>query len=275
MIDFLHRIAGACVGGLTRIAGAMSPQLVLMLHALAIAGVVVAVYGLVSDQARIRRRKNRMIARLLEIRIFQSDPIAVFGSFRRVLAEIVAYVAASAKPLLILIPVMVLWIAQLAAWFEWRPLAPGEIAVVSVALKPGTSPVAQPASLEAPDGIAVETPAFRSLATNEVSWRIRALHAGHGALRCTAAAFTAQKDVVAGAALAKVSPKKTGGAFWSRVLWPAEEALGKDAPFSEIRIAYPERSLRFFGREVNWLVALLIASFALALVVRKPFRVEF
>ncbi|MEO6788199.1 MAG: hypothetical protein ABI318_18905 [Chthoniobacteraceae bacterium] len=275
MIDFLHRIAGVLVGGLTRAASAMPPQLVLMLHALAIAALVVAVYGLVSNQPRILRRKNRMIARLLEIRMFQSDPLAVLGSFRRVLVEIVAYVAASARPLLILVPVMVLWIAQLAVWFEWRPLAPGESAVVSISLKSGISPVAQPASLETPDGIAVETPAFRSVATNEVSWRIRAIHAGRGELRCTAAAFTAQKDVVAGSALEKVSPKKVGGAFWSRVLWPAEKSLEKDAPFSEIRIAYPDRSLRFFGWKVNWLVALLIASFALALVVKRPFRVEF
>ena len=275
MIDFLHRIAGMVVGGLTRAVAGLSPLFVLLIHALAIAVLVVVVYGLVSDQPRIRRRKNRMIARLLEIRLFQSDPIAVFGSFRRVLIEIAAYIVVSLVPLLVLLPVMVLWIAQLAMWFEWRPLAPGETAVVTVALKQGVSPLAQPAMLETPDAFSVETPAFRSLATNEVSWRIRAQHPGAGAMRCRAAGFTTEKDVVAGAGFARVSPRRDGEGFWTRLLWPAEPALPNDAPVSEIRVAYPDRALRLLGWEVNWLVALLLASIVLALVLRKPFRVEF
>jgi hypothetical protein len=182
---------------------------------------------------------------------------------------------ASLKPLLFLVPVVLVWIAHLAGWFEWRPLLPGEATLVTLKLKPGVSPVAQPASLEAPGGFAVETPAFRSLATNEISWRIRALQPARGDLHCDAADFHEHKEVVVDTALAPVSPKRVGDGFWSRVLYPWEPALAKDSPFSEIRIDYPRRSLKFFGFEINWLVALLIGSIALALVVKKPFRVEF
>jgi hypothetical protein len=275
MIDSVNRFANAVVSGLTGLVKGLPPSVVLMVHALAIAVIAVAVYALVSNQRVIKARKNRMIARLLEIRLFHEDPIAVLGSFRRVLTGIVAYMGASLKPLLFLIPVVLVWVAHLAGWFEWRPLLPGEASVVTLKLKPGVSPLGQPASLEAPVGFAVETPAFRSLATNEVSWRIRALQAGGGSLRCSAAASTTDKDVVANTALAKVSPKRVGDGFWSRVLWPWEPPLAKDSPFSEIRIDYPRRSLKFFGFEINWLVALLIGSIALALVVKKPFRVEF
>ena len=271
----VNRLANAVVGGLTRLVQGLPPSLVLMVHALAIAVIAVGVYALVSNQRVIKQRKNRMIARLLEIRLFHEDPIAVLGSFGRVLAGIAAYMGASLKPLLFLVPVILVWIAHLAGWFEWRPLAPGEAAIVTLKLNPGVSPVAAPASLEAPFGFEVETPAFRSLATNEISWRIRAVRASHGSLRCNAAASTANKTIVADTALAEVSPQRVGDAFWSRVLWPWEPALEKGSAFSEIRIDYPRRSLKFFGWEINWLVALLIASIAFALVVKKPFRVEF
>ena len=275
MKNSVNRFANAVVGGLTALVQGLPPSVVLMVHALAIAVIAVTVYALVSNQRIIKQRKNRMIARLLEIRLFHEDPIAVLGSFRRVLGGILSYMGASLKPLLILVPVILVWVAHLAGWFEWRPLAPGEAAVVTLKLNPGVSPVAQPASLEAPAGFAVETPAFRSLAINEISWRIRAQQPGRGALHLTAAASTAEKEIVAGTTLAKVSPEKVRDGFWSRVLSPWEPSLGKDSPFSEIRIAYPRRTLKFFGWEINWLVALLIGSIVLALVVKKPFGVEF
>jgi hypothetical protein len=275
MMEPVNRFANAVVGGLTGLVHWLPPSVVLMVHALAIAVLAVVVYALVSNQRVIKERKNRMIARLLEIRLFHEDPIAVLGSFRRVLSGIVAYMGASLKPLIFLLPVVLVWIAHLAGWFEWRPLVPGEATLVTLKLKPGVSPVAQPASLEAPAGFAVETPAFRSLATNEISWRIRALQTAGGDLHCDAADLHEHKEVVANTALAKVSPKRTSDGFWSQVLYPWEPPLAKDSPFSEIRIDYPRRSLKFFGFEINWLVALLIGSIALALVVKKPFRVEF
>jgi hypothetical protein len=179
------------------------------------------------------------------------------------------------KPLVILLPVVVLWIGQLAGWFEWRPLAKGESVVVSVKLKEGVSPVAQPATLQVPGEFVVETPAFRSVHSNEVAWRVKAVQPGSGAMQCTSGAVTVEKEITASASLKKVSTKRVENRFWDRVLFPGEESLAKDSPISEVRVDYPRRSLRFFGYEVNWLVAIFFASIAFALVVKKPFGVEF
>ena len=73
----------------------------------------------------------------------------------------------------------------------------------------------------------------------------------------------------------KVSPKRVENRFWDRVLFPAEESLPKDSAIAEVRVDYPRRSLKFFGHEINWLVAIFIASIVFALVVKRPFRVEF
>jgi hypothetical protein len=275
MMDGVNRFTGALVGGVNGLLGGTSPAVVLLVHSLLIAVLAVAVYALVSNQRTIKTTRNRMIARLLEIRLFGDDPISVLASFRRVLTATAFYIGASLKPLLVLLPVVVLWIGQLAGWFEWRPLAKGESAVVSMKLKEGISPVAQPVTLRVPADFLVETPAFRSVHTNEVAWRVKAIQPGSGMMECGTVDATVEKEITASSALKKVSPKRTEDRFWDRVLFPGEDALAKDSPISEVRVDYPRRSLRFFGHEINWLVAIFVASIAFALVVKRPFRVEF
>ncbi len=275
MIDGVNRVAGALVGGVNRLLGSASPAVVLLVHSLVIALLAVAVYALVSNQRGIRAARNRMLARLLEIRLFRDDPVSVLGSFRRVLAATGIYIAASLKPLLVLVPVVVLWIGQLAGWFEWRPLAKGESVVVSMKLRDGVSPLAQPALLEVPPGFVVETPAFRSVHTNEVAWRVKAIEAGNGVMQCSAGAAVVGKEIVAGGSLERVSPKRVGDRFWDRVLYPGEESLSAAVPVAEVRVDFPRRSLRFFGHEINWVFAIFLASIAFALVVKRPFGVEF
>lgn len=275
MMDGVNRLAGALVGGVNALLGGASPAVVLLVHSLLIAVLAVAVYALVSNQRTIKTTRNRMIARLLEIRLFGDDPISVLGSFRRVLTATGLYIGASLKPLLLLLPIVVLWIGQLAGWFEWRPLAGGESVVVTMKLEEGVSPVAQPATLQVPAEFVVETPAFRSVHSNEVAWRVKALRAGRGMMQLNSGAATAEKEITASASMKKVSPKRVENRFWDRVLFPGEESLSKDSPISEVRVDYPRRSLNFFGWEINWLVALFVASIGFALLVKRPFRVEF
>lgn len=275
MMDGLNRFTGALVGGVNGLLGGASPAVVLLVHSLLIAVLTVAVYALVSNQRTIRTTRNRMIARLLEIRLFGDDPISVLGSFRRVLTATGIYIVASLKPLLLLLPIVVLWIGQLSGWFEWRPLEKGESVVVSMKLREGISPVAQPATLQVPGEFVVETPAFRSVHRNEVAWRVKAVQAGGGIMRCSAGDAMVEKEITASASMKKVSPKRVENRFWDRVLFPGEESLAKDSPISEVRVDYPRRSVRFFGHEINWLVAIFLASLAFALVVKRPFGVEF
>ncbi len=275
MMDGVNRFTGALVGGVNHLLGGAAPAVVLLVHSLIIAVLAVVVYALVSNQRTIRMTRNRMVARLLEIRLFGDDPIAVLGSFRRVLAATGFYICASLKPLLVLVPIVVLWIGQLAGWLEWRPLVKGESVVVSMKLREGVSPVAQPAALQVPPEFAVETPAFRSVHTNEVAWRVKAVHAGSGVMHCSTGAVTVEKAIAAGASMGKVSPKRVVGGLWDGVLYPGEASLAKGGPVSEVRVDYPRRSVRVFGHEINWLAAIFLASIAIALVVKRPFGVEF
>jgi hypothetical protein len=173
---------------------------------------------------------------------------------------------------------VVLWIAQLAGWFEWRPLNIGETVVVKATLKPEIKVAGQPASIEVPQGFEIETQSFHSAADNEVLWRIKANKAASGPMVVKVAGSTAEMPIVAGSRLAEVAPRKLGAAssFWDRLLYPMEKPLAADSAFREITIKdYPERSLMIAGFEVNWLVWLLLVSIILGFVLKKPLGIEF
>ena len=83
MIDILNRISEVIVSGITKAFSWLPPIGVLLVHALLMGILALAAYALVSNQAVIKRTKNRLLARVLEIRLFQDDPLAVGQSHER------------------------------------------------------------------------------------------------------------------------------------------------------------------------------------------------
>jgi hypothetical protein len=276
-MTFVNAITGAIFGGLTRLLSALPDWAVLTIHGALMGVLALVVYALFSNQESIKRSKNRLMARLLEIRLFQDDPLITLSAFGRVLTGTLVYMKDSLKPLLVMLPLVVLWIAQLAGWFEWRPLNIGESVVVKAALKPDTKLVGQSAALQVPKGFEIETPAFRSSAGNEVLWRLRANQEASGPLVLKVADASAEIPIVSGNKLAEVAPVKLGSTsgFWDRVLYPMDKPLAADSIFKEIHIDYPQRSLTIGGFEINWLIWLLLVSIILGFVLKKPFGVEF
>jgi hypothetical protein len=274
----LNQITGAIFGGLTRLLAGLPDWVVLTVHGALLAVLALFAYALFSNQASIKRTKNRLMARLLEIRLFQDDPILTLRAFGRVLTGIVVYMKDSLKPLFVMLPIVVLWIAQLAGWFEWRPLNKGESVVVKAALQPDTKISGQVAALEVPKGFEIETPAFHSTANNEVLWRLKATDSGSGPMVLKVADHSAEMPIVSdGNRLAEVAPRKlgAGSSFWDKVFYPMDRPLASDSVFREITIDYPERTLKIMGFEINWLVWLLLVSIILGFVLKKPFGVEF
>ncbi len=276
MIDVINRISEVIVSGINGLFSWLPPIGVLLVHALLMGILALAAYALVSNQAVIKRTKNRLLARVLEIRLFQDDPLAVTGSFMRVLGGTVLYMTASLKPLIVMLPIVVLWITQLAGWFEWRPLRAGESTVVVAKMQKGTDIMTGSATLSVPAGLTVETEAMRSLKDNEIVWRVKADGAASGAMMITAGGSSAEKEIAAvTGGLAQVSPKRLKTGFWEKAYYPYEVPLAADGPFTEIRVSYPVAQIKVFGQEMNWLIILLIASILFGFALKKPFKVEF
>src|SRR5262245_42848241 len=69
----------------------------------------------------IRRAKDRLIARTLELVLYRHDAVLSFGAGGRILWANFAYLASLALPVAISAVACALLVPQLAGWFAYRP----------------------------------------------------------------------------------------------------------------------------------------------------------
>ena len=128
-------------------------------------------------------------------------------------------------------------------------------------------PQAPPPALQAPAGIAVETPAVRSFADRQLTWRIRPSHALSGNLRILLPGETLEKTIQAGDGPSYLSDRRVRSA-WDLLWHPAEKRL-PPGPVDWIQIAYPPSALRWGWIELPWIVWLFLFSLLSPLLLRR------
>ena len=180
-----------------------------------------------SDQVSIARTRKRMVAHLLEMRLFGDEPGLVLRAQRDVAVQSFRLIKLLLVPVAIVTVPMLLLFSQLDNIFAKSPLAPGQPAVITAHWTGGaTLP-----TLEQTEDIAVETAPVWIAAQRQASWRIRPRRAGTGALRLVLSGRVWTKPIIAGQGLTYVSertkmPSPNGGLEWIEVRYPGANVLG-------------------------------------------------
>ncbi|OGD14548.1 MAG: hypothetical protein A2W20_04420 [Candidatus Aminicenantes bacterium RBG_16_66_30] len=253
----------------------LSPWFGLVVVSLLTALLMLEVYKLTSNQAAIRRAKDRIKAHLLEMRLYKDNMRVTLGAQAGILKSNLAYMAANLKPLAVMIVPLVLILARLSLWFDRAPLRPGEETLVKVELAASADPLSLDLRLELPPAVEATAPAVRIPDEHEVVWRIRALAEGRGRLLLRAGDRTIEKTVtVGGGPLTSVSALASRGSFVRRILYPGEPPLPGGTPVRTVEVLYPARRLAAFGVGVHWLVAYLVLSIAFGFALKGVFKVE-
>jgi len=253
----------------------LSPWFGMTAVSLLTALLMLEVYKLTSNQAAIRRAKDKIKAHLLELRLFKDSMPVTIRAQAAILKANLSYLAANLKPLLVMIVPLVLILAQLSLWFDRAPLAPGAETLIKVGLEKNADPLSLDLELEAPAGIEVSSPAVRIPDEHEIVWRLKAVKAGNASLILRAGGRAIEKDVaVGGGPLTKVSALASRGSIWKQVLYPGERPLPGATPVRSVEILYPPKSLAAFGLGVHWLVAYLILSIVFGFALKGVFKVE-
>jgi len=143
-----------------------------------------------SDREAVRASINRMIAHLYEFRLFIDTPSLIFRAQMDLLRENLRLLRLILLPCAMLAVFFVALFPQLDAWYGHTPLPPGEPSVITAQF--------DDAVLEAPAGIAVETPPVHSVHDHEVSWRVRPLGKVSGELRLRHDGHLIVKQIVVG-----------------------------------------------------------------------------
>ena len=235
--------------------------------------ILLAIFKYTSSQNRIRRRKNVMIARVLELLLFRNDIIVSMTALGRAVAANFFYLAWVLLPMLASMVPLALILTQTADWFDGRPLESGESVVVTARFLPSHKVMNQTISLETSDGFTVDSDPVRIPSLNEVSWRVRTSDGAVGSLGVSANGETFGKRVVAGLRMARTTRVRPSSGFWDQLAYPGEKVLPGGCPLASIEVQYPPSRLAVGDKDVHWLIAFLVLTMLFAFGLMKPFGV--
>jgi uncharacterized membrane protein (DUF106 family) len=237
------------------------------------------VFGKTSNQEKIAAVKRKIHAGLFEIRLFNDDLRAIMRAQGEILRHVIRYQGLALKPMLFILPPLVLVMVQLHQFYGFRALQPGERTLMNVRLDPAAAVGARPdVALHLPEAIEVVNGPIWAPALNELSWQLGVTAEGDHDLALTVAGQEVHKTLRSAESIARLSPERPPRSLLAQLEWPSEKPLPDESPVRSITIAYPEGSVSIMGAEFQWSFAWMVLFFILtmvvALVLRKPMGIE-
>jgi hypothetical protein len=253
---------------------AWPPIVPVALVSLVVSILMLVVFKHTSNQDALAAVKRRIHAGLFEIRLFNDDLRAILRAQNEILRTNLSYLRLTLLPMLFVLPPLVLVIAQLQFHYGYEGLRPGERALLSVDLEPGTGAGARPqAKLELPAGLRADAGDVWVKAESQLLWRLVAEREGDYELGLDVAGAHVTKTVRVTPRAVRLSPVRVDRGFFSQLLYPAEPPLPAGSPVRAVRLSYPEREVSVLGHGMNWMIPFFVLSIVFAFALRGLFKV--
>ncbi len=253
----------------------LGPWAAMILVSLLTSFLMLLIFRHTSNQAGIKKEKNKIKAHLLELRLFKDNMAVQLKAQGRILLANFRYVGHNMRPMLVMIVPVLLILIQLNLWFGSASLKPGDPVLVKVRLAEGKYPSEVPAAISASGELDVETPPLRIEDEAEIDWRLRAKAAGEGRLTLTVGGETIVKSASVGATrLSPVAALKPGRNLLDQIFNPGEPPLPSSSVVRSVEVRYPSASMPLFGMHIHWLIAYFILSIAFGYAFKGLFKVE-
>jgi hypothetical protein len=234
----------------------------------AVTGVLLlAVFKYTSNQRAIKRVRDDINAHFLAIKLFKDSTSVSLNAQGRILLGAFRLFVLAIVPILVMALPVILLLAQLALWYQARPLQVGEDAVIVLNLNQ-TSKSASPAvSLRPTDSVEVIGGPVRVQSKHEVCWDVHPRKPGSHRLEFQIGGQSYSKELAVGEGFMRVSQLRPSW-DWSSILWnPWEPPFRPRDSVQSIEIAYPQRASWICG--TNWWV---IYWFAVSMITAFCFR---
>jgi hypothetical protein len=274
MIEILNRLMTVLFDGLMRPWMGQSPWPAMIVGSLVTAVVLVLLFRVSSNAEAIRQSRNRLLARTLELLMFQHDLRISLSACGRILWANAVYLYQFLRPMAVGILPLLLIFAQLESWFQWRPLHVGERTVLTVDLDASHPVLQTPVELSLSDGFQLDSSVVRIPSTNQMAWRIRALQPELGWGDVKIGEVTERKTIVSGEDLTRLSAQRSLEGQWTGLLSPSETSLAVASPIKKMQITYPTRELSVGETEVSWIVASIGLMMVLSLLLGRIFGIR-
>jgi uncharacterized membrane protein (DUF106 family) len=258
----------------------LSPMVGVLLWSIPTALFALLVFKWSSNQDRIAEVKRRIHACLFEIRLFNDDLRAIIRAQGEILRHVLHYQALALKPMIWILPPLVLLMVHLHAYYGFRGLETGETALLTVTIDHEAAGAAgrPDLQLELPTGLSTETPAVWTPALAEMSWRLVADQPGDHTLRLVIDGTDYTKGVRVTDRVVRLAPIRPDRSFMGQLEWPSEPPMPATSPIREISIGYPEGSMAVAGWSWDWsfawMVVFFVATMVIALALKGKLGVE-
>lgn len=269
---WLNRISNA-VGDLL-IGPWATTTMALVISASVLAAVIVGLFRLVGRPEKIRRARNRLVARTLELLLFGHDGRSLLTATSRILAANAVYLWQFARPVLVSVIPITLLLIQGAAWFAHRPYRVGEPIVVEVILASGRSVLDTPIRLSTAEGLTLTAGPVRIPGHAELCYRLVGTKPGDGWVDLNVDGHTIRKQIVVGDQLHRLSNERLPSRDWKSLLHPGEESLSAGSPVVRVATPYPPRTWNWGLSEYDACLVGLLLTMVLSLIVARVFRVS-
>jgi hypothetical protein len=239
----------------------------------AVTGILLlAAFKYTSNQRAIKRVRNDINANLLALKLFKESALVALKSQGRILLGALQLFVLAIVPVLVMVLPVTLVLAQLALWYQARPLRIGEDAVIALRLTgaPGSSWPAL--SLRPSDSVEVTAGPVRVQSKREACWNIRPKTSGSHRLEFQIGEQVHAKEIAVGEGFMRVSRLRPGWNWSSILLNPWEPPFRPGDPIQWIEIEYPERSDWTCGTD-KWVFYWFIVSMLAALCFRRVLNV--
>ena len=238
------------------------------------------VFGKTSNQERIADVKRRIFAGLFEIRLFNDDLRAIMRAQAEILRHVLHYQALALKPMIFILPPLVLVMVQLHQFYGFRGLRPGEEVLLTVQLASDSVEAGRRPefSLEMPPGLHAAMDPVWVPSLHQITWRLGVDDWGDWDLAINVEGTKFSKSIRATKDLIRLSPERPSDNFMGQLEWPSEPPLDEGGAVHSMTLGYAEGSVGILGWDIEWAFAWMVVFFVLtmvvALVLRKPMGVE-
>ena len=232
------------------------------------------VFKWTSNAAAIKAAKQKLKGHILEMRIYQDDPVLILRGFGHTLRANGVYLGTLLKPFLILIVPMVIVFMQMDERYSRAPLSRGETTILSVALKEGVDPFGSDIRLNVDGGVVADGLPVRVGETREINWRLRVNTPGTHQVTLSGGGGLYTVPVVAGPSYRMIGRERDGSRWIEPLLHPALPAIPKDSPIARVTLDYPGATWPFLQWRLHWIAIFIIYSFTAAIVLKFVIKFE-
>jgi hypothetical protein len=241
-------------------------------------GLLLVAFKYTSNQRAIKRVKDDIKANLLAIKLFKENASVALGAQGRILFAALRLLSLAVVPLLVMAVPVLLILGQLSLWYQARPLAVGEDAVVTLKLAAAAADANWPeVRLTPTDAVDVAVGPVRARTKREVCWKISARRPGAHRLTFRVAdeagEQSGEKNLAIGDRFMQISPLRPAWNWSDTLLYPAEQPFAPESAIESIAIDYPQRSSWTSGTDA-WVVYWCRVSMVSGLALRRVFNVN-